>query len=238
VLDDQRRKEAAMTSGLKQLMVLCGGIAIIVLFWSYPVMYPLKLLVVFFHESSHALMTVMTGGEVTGMVVDRDQGGHVVSRGGDRVLVLNAGYLGSLVWGMLIYLGAVRSALDKALMFLLGLGIMVIAGLFVRELFSLVFSLLAGSVLLVLAIKASMIINDVILRLIGLTSMIYVPLDIYSDTIERSHLRSDAFMLAEEVGGTTLLWGITWAVVSALLVLLTLWLGYRGGDQDEDQSEV
>ena len=36
--------------------------------------------------------------------------------------------------------------------------------------------------------------NDFLLRLIGLTSMVYVPHDIYSDTIAHSSLLSDARM--------------------------------------------
>ena len=48
-------------------------------------------------------------------------------------------------------------------------------------------------------------INNFILKLIGLTSMIYVPLDIVSDTIYRSHIKSDASMLADEFGGATII---------------------------------
>jgi len=36
--------------------------------------------------------------------------------------------------------------------------------------------------------------NDFLLRLIGLTSMVYVPHDIYSDTIAHSSMLSDARM--------------------------------------------
>jgi hypothetical protein len=108
---------------------------------------------------------------------------------------------------------------------LLGSSIIAIAVIFIRDTFALSFSLVTGIVMVIVAIKANAFINDAILRLVGLTNMMYVPLDIYSDTIERSHLRSDAFMLAEELGGTTLLWGGVWALVSVILVLMTLWLG-------------
>ena len=59
-----------------------------------------------------------------------------------------------------------------------------------------------------------------------MTNLIYVPYDIYSDTIERSELRSDAFMLAEEFGGTTWLWGGLWLAVSLILVAITLWIDF------------
>ena len=54
---------------MKQTLILVSALGVIFLLWEYPVLYPLKLLVVFFHESSHALMTVFTGGEVIEMVI-------------------------------------------------------------------------------------------------------------------------------------------------------------------------
>ncbi|MEZ5790547.1 MAG: M50 family metallopeptidase [Nitratireductor sp.] len=57
--------------------------------------------------------------------------------------------------------------------------------------------------------------------------MIYVPYDIFSDTIARSELRSDARMMAEEVGGSTMLWGGIWLVVSIAVILLCLRYAFR-----------
>jgi len=190
--------------------------------WATPVLYPLKLLIVFFHESSHALMTVATGGEVVELVVNPMQGGHVLSAGGNRFLTLTAGYLGSLMWGVIIYLLAVGTQYDKTIMFCLGGIIIAIAALFVRDLFALGFSGLIGLFMIIMGVKAPMQINDLILRAVGVTSMLYVPLDIYSDTIERSDLRSDAFMLAEEFGGVTVLWGGAWFAVSVVILIFTL----------------
>lgn len=217
---------------MKPTLLLAGLILGIFFLWNYPVLYPLKLLVVFFHESSHALMTVATGGSVEALVIDPMQGGHVISLGGNRFLTLSAGYLGSLVWGVVIYLIAVRTSLDKALMILLGIIIIAITVFFIRELFALTFAGVMGVVLILMGWKLPMEINDLVLRVIGMTNMIYVPYDIYSDTIARSELASDAFMLAEEFGGATWLWGGVWLVVSLVLVIITLVVGLRAsGDE-------
>lgn len=217
---------------MKPTLLLAGLILAIFFLWNYPVLYPLKLLVVFFHESSHALMTVATGGSVEALVIDPMQGGHVISLGGNRFLTLSAGYLGSLVWGVVIYLIAVRTSLDKALMILLGIIIIAITVFFIRELFALTFAGVMGVVLILMGWKLPMEINDLVLRVIGMTNMIYVPYDIYSDTIARSELASDAFMLAEEFGGATWLWGGVWLVVSLVLVIITLVVGLRAsGDE-------
>jgi hypothetical protein len=52
--------------------------------------------------------------------------------------------------------------------------------------------------------------------------MVYVPRDIVSDTLARSHLRSDARMLAEEYGGATVLWGGLWLVLSVVVIAACL----------------
>ncbi|MDM8541431.1 M50 family metallopeptidase [Desulfococcaceae bacterium HSG9] len=214
---------------MKQSLFLAIVLIAIFFLWNHIVLYPLKVLVVFFHESSHALMTVLTGGKVDTLVVNANQGGYVISRGGSRFLTLSAGYLGSLVWGTIIYLIAVRTRKDKAAMAILGGMIVGISFLFGGNLFGIVFCLLSGVIMISLGFKASEKTNDFILRLIGLTNMIYVPLDIYSDTISRSHLRSDAYMLAEEFGGVTLMWGGLWLVISVVVVIFALWWGMQAG---------
>ena len=221
---------------MKQLLILFSVIIAIFFLWSTPALYPLKLLIVFFHESSHALMTIATGGQVIELEIDRMQGGHVISAGGNRFITLTAGYLGSLIWGVVIYLLAVGSKYDKAIMFCLGIIIMVVTTLFVRDLFAFGFSGLTGLFMILMGVKAPMQINDIILRVIGVTSMSYVPLDVYSDTIVRTSLRSDAFMLAEEFGGTTVLWGTIWLLVSVVILIATLKISLKFSPVTEAKS--
>ncbi|MCH8957124.1 M50 family metallopeptidase [candidate division KSB1 bacterium] len=221
---------------MKQLLILFSVIIAIFFLWSTPALYPLKLLIVFFHESSHALMTIATGGQVIELEIDRMQGGHVISAGGNRFITLTAGYLGSLIWGVVIYLLAVGSKYDKAIMFCLGIIIMAVTTLFVRDLFAFGFGGLTGLFMILMGVKAPMQINDIILRVIGVTSMSYVPLDVYSDTIVRTSLRSDAFMLAEEFGGTTVLWGTIWLLVSVVILIATLKISLKFSPVTEAKS--
>ncbi len=58
--------------------------ALIAALWQTPVVAPLKILIVFLHESSHVIATVLTGGEVVSLTIDPYQGGLVTSRGGSR----------------------------------------------------------------------------------------------------------------------------------------------------------
>ncbi len=207
---------------MKQLIYLIALLVLIMVCWEYPVIYPLKLLVVFFHESSHAIATILTGGTVKELVINKDQGGHVISQGGNQFIILSAGYIGSLLFGVVIYISSVKSHYDKIIMTALAIGIIVITVLLSRSLFSWIFGLLSGGAMLLMAKYLAEQYNDFALRLIGLTSMMYAPLDIYSDTISRSYLQSDAYFLAEYMGGTTLIWGSIWMLISIAVIFYCL----------------
>ena len=207
---------------MKQLSYLIFLLGLIIIGWEYPILYPLKLLVVFFHESSHAIATLLTGGTVKELVINQDQGGHVISQGGNRFIILSAGYIGSLLWGVIIYMASVKSHYDKAIMAVLGISILIITLVLSRSIFSWLFGLLSGGAMLLMARYLAEKYNDFVLRLIGLTSIMYAPLDIYSDTISRSYLQSDAYLLAEYTGGTTLLWGSIWIIISVVVIFYCL----------------
>ena len=170
-------------------------------------------------------MTVLTGGEVISLSVSANQGGEVWSRGGSRFLILTAGYLGSLVIGMALLFVAVRTHLDRAVMAVFGALMLLVAALYVRDGFALAFTVGTGLVMIGMARFLPRDINDLVLRLIGLTSMVYVPYDIFSDTIARPGLPSDAHMLAEEFGGATVLWGGLWLVISLAAIGFALRYG-------------
>lgn len=212
----------AALRGHWQLLVL---LALVFGLWQTPAIKPLKILVVFLHEFAHAAMTVLTGGEVISLSVSANQGGEVWSRGGNRFLILTAGYLGSLLIGLGLLLIALRTKADRAVMAVFG-GLMILVALFyVREGFAFAFCAGTGAAMLAMARFLPRDVNDLVLRVIGLTSMIYVPYDIFSDTIARSSLRSDARMLAEEFGGATVLWGGAWLLIS----LYAIWIAVRRG---------
>ncbi len=188
---------------------------------------PLEILVVFFHESAHALMTLATGGKVVSMQVTIERGGEVLSLGGNRFLTLSAGYLGSLLIGASLLVAGMRSRHDQLILAVVA-GFMALATvLFMRNLFGLAYGLGMALALLAIARFLPAIASDYALRLIGVMSLLYVPRDIFSDTIERSHLRSDARMLAEEFGGGTWLWGGLWLVLSLAIVAYAVRLSLR-----------
>ncbi|MFM2388959.1 MAG: hypothetical protein RLZZ437_514 [Pseudomonadota bacterium] len=199
--------------------------AVIFALFSTPLLYPLRILAVFFHELSHAAAAILTGGSVDSLSLSANEGGLAFVRGGNRFLILTAGYMGSLLIGVALFLVALRSNLDRAAVAMLGICTLLITALFIRDGFPVLFCTVAGAVMLIVARWLPHGINDMLLRIIGLTSMLYAPYDIISDTITRSHLNSDARMLANEFGGATLLWGGLWLMISLAVIAVTLRYG-------------
>lgn len=198
---------------------LAAMLTVVFALWNYPVMYPLKMLVIFLHEASHAFATLLTGGEVLELSLNPQEGGHVTSRGGNGFLIASAGYLGSLFLGSLLLILALKSTADRVVVGLLGVIMLVLAALYVRAPFPLAFCIGGGVSALLSAHFLGRRFNDLLLRVIGLTCMIYVPHDIFSDTLSRSYLRSDARILAESYGGTTMLWGGVWLAISMVFLI-------------------
>lgn len=218
---------------------LNGGIILIfvgvTLLWNTPVVYPLKIFVVFMHEISHGIAAMATGGQIVEIVVVSQEGGHAITRGGSPFWTLTAGYLGSLIWGGLILLLAVRARLDKTLSVIIGIGMIAVSALYVRNLFGLVFGVGFGAALLISGKFLNRVVNRWILQVIGVTSCLYAILDIKSDILDRAHLRSDARMLAEMTNIPTLFWGVLWIL---LAIAGTVFFLYLAGGGEEDRTKA
>lgn len=204
-----------LAKGHWQLMALT---ALVFAFWSTQLVFPLKIFVIFLHELSHALAAWLTGGSVAQISLDAREGGLAVSRGGNGFIISSAGYLGSLLLGVALFLAALRSRADRAVMASFGIALLLITAVYFRTLFEVGFGVATGTAMLLIAYALPRPVNDLLLRIIGLTSMIYVPYDIFNDIIARSGIRSDARILAETYGGPTLLWGGIWLILSLIAI--------------------
>jgi hypothetical protein len=81
------------------------------LFSAVPFLHvPLGWAETFFHETSHGLAAVLTGGRATRLELRFDGSGTLWSAGGARLVVAFAGYAGAVVWGGLVYLAATAAS--------------------------------------------------------------------------------------------------------------------------------
>jgi len=196
--------------------------------WDTPVVYPLKIFVVLLHEVSHALMALATGGSISHIVLDPNQGGATYTRGGSAFLTLSAGYLGSLAWGALMVEAArarrVRADWVNAVV---GGTVVALTLLVIRNPFGMGFGALFGAALIVVSREASVAVNRGLLLTLGMTSSLYAILDIKSDVLDRPNLESDAHMLADLTGIPTMAWGALWITIALGVTFVLLRRAYR-----------
>jgi len=192
-------------------------------FWYTPVVYPLKIFVVLLHELSHATALLLTGGAVDSITLDPAQGGATWGRGGSRFITLSACYLGSLVFGGLLVLGAQSKRIrSDVLLGIVGGSVLILTAVYIRNGFGVAFGILFGLGVLLSSRHLGAIWSARVLTALGLTSVGYAIFDIKSDIIDRPEVHSDAFMLSQLTGIPTIFWGILWiglGVAAATLLL-------------------
>jgi hypothetical protein len=211
----QQKRRLAFLAGF------AGYFTVLWLFWPSIWLYPLKIFVVFLHELSHAIAGVATGGTIERITLDPYEGGATYVRGGNAFLLLSAGYLGSLLWGLALLLVArTRPRIARHVIFGLAIVFLAVTALFVRSSFGFVFGLFFGLALLVAARKLPDGGIIVLLTTLGLTSALYALLDIRSDILSRPGAASDAYMLSQLTNIPTVAWGFFWAGLALLLCFL------------------
>jgi len=200
---------------------LAVGLAALAL-WDSFVVYPFRVFVVFLHEISHGLAAVLTGGRILAIGLTFDEGGVCVTEGGSRFLILNAGYLGSLLFGVLFLLLGLRRRQARRLVVLVGAFTLMVTLLYVRTLFGVLYGLGAGAALLLAATRLPAEVSEVLLASLGVVSCLYAVWDVASDVLFRDAAGSDASALALVTGIPAVLWGVAWVGVSVVTLGLTL----------------
>ncbi|MBF0186869.1 MAG: M50 family metallopeptidase [Magnetococcales bacterium] len=71
--------------------------------------WPFSWLETFFHELSHGLAAILTGGSILNITLTFDGAGTCTTRGGWPPLITWAGYAGAALWGMAITMSASES---------------------------------------------------------------------------------------------------------------------------------
>lgn len=90
------------------LRVQIAAYVLVAFFWALPVPNPIKVVAVTFHEISHGIAALLTGGSVFGYAISPGGGGVTFGVGGNYLIILLAGYTGSCFAGTLLYVATVR----------------------------------------------------------------------------------------------------------------------------------
>jgi hypothetical protein len=191
------------------------------LLWGTPVVYPFRLFVVFLHEVSHGIAAVATGGQVVSIGMN-DAGGVCYTRGGWRLLILNAGYLGSLLWGAFFLVLGARRTRARAVVAMIGAFTLLITLGYVRTWFGFLYGLAAGLVLVAVAAKLRPVVSETLLAALGATSVLYAVWDVAADVLVVHSGQSDASALARLTLVPAIVWGAAWVALSAVVLVQVL----------------
>ncbi len=218
--ESAKKKKRAATGDGKEIAILAAVAVAAVLLWDTAIIYPVKLLVVALHEISHAIVTIFTGGSVLGMNVNSGLYGEVNSEGGNEFLIASSGYLGSLLFGFLIFI----SADNKKFNTILSTSLSVVLLLFVANFFS---DSAAIIILLLYAIffyasprYLAPAINYWTMRILGLLCALYVIFDIKEDLFTNEYLATDADRLAMITAVPAVYWSLLWFAASLAIIFL------------------
>lgn len=182
---------------------------------------PFKWLESYFHELSHGLATLLSGGVVSHIQLFPNGAGLCFSQGGWPVLIGFAGYFGAALWGLLIFNLAIWRRGIRASFACLGVVVLLTVLFWGRDLLTIgILGILALLFLLPLKLSHSHILT-VSLRVMALMVMLNA---LASPTVLLGlNGRGDAVMLAQQTWIPAWIWVGIWLATS----LNMLWLCWR-----------
>lgn len=226
----------------KKLLTIAAAIGVGVLFWSNPVLYPLKLLTVLVHESGHALAAKLVGGTVESITIDQLEGGLCTFRFEptfwNQVVTASAGYLGSALSGALLLLVTVRWRAGRFVLAALSLGLLVVTVLWARSFFT-VGVALGMSVALGLAARFLPVdFSQVLATFIAVFNSLYALFDLRDDlwSAER-RAGTDAALLEKATHIPSVVWAGLWSLLAIALLGGALWLSTKGRRKEEPKAQ-
>jgi len=233
-----------------QVWLLLIATVITIALWLIPygefVVYPIRLFVTFIHESSHALMAVLTGGAVQSLTISADTSGLTYSAPSGMIgglLTSSAGYLGTTIAGVLMLFLIRKKFSPNKILTAQGLfvAVMLIVFTLVSPLFnflslqvavsSLVFTLFAGGALaaglIALGLFASPRIASFAVAFLAVQCLLNAVTDqltlfVINSPFRSSDITNDAANMANATHLPGIFWVVIWIGISIVMISLGL----------------
>ena len=233
-----------------QLLLLLLATAITLVLWFIPLaeylVYPIRLFVTFIHESSHALMAVLTGGSVQSLTIAADGSGEVYSASQGMLgglLTSSAGYLGTTAFGVLMLFLIRRSFSPNKILIALGIFVAVMTVVFtiVSPVFnflslnasfsSLVFTIVAGALLAAglvgMGIYSKGKVASFAVAFLAVQCLLNAALDLINvffinAPFVGADVHTDAANMAAATGLPGIVWVMIWMGISVVMISLGL----------------
>lgn len=193
--------------------------------WGPLVLYPFRLFTTWVHECGHAIMTLIVGGQVDSIVIERNAAGVTrslipqarIAQG----LVASAGYLGATIVGCALMTAARRRASAHAILWTIGAFMLVTLVIWMRNPFGVIAVLVCSLALFVLSRKASGPTSSFVLSLLAVQVALNSVFDIrVLFLVHGGH--SDAETMARLFVLPAWVWASVWMIMSVALLTWTL----------------
>jgi hypothetical protein len=207
-------------TGILARLLFWGIFAAVLFLWSYPPLIPLRALIVFIHEVFHGFAAILSGGSMVAIELGDNFTGRAFTEGGSQELILVSGYIGNILFGAILLVIAFLTRLDRLLSIALGAGMILISVFFISTPASMIFGIIIGVAFGLVGLILPTVVNEFMLKIIGMTSMLYPLIDVKEDLLFRAVPGSDAYIMGETFGIAPLFWIILWVVISVVSVYL------------------
>jgi hypothetical protein len=114
-------------------LVIAIALTISLLFFPFAqiITYPFLIFSTFVHETAHAVAALLTGGTVESLIVRIDGSGITYTRGGSRLIVSSAGYIGTTLFGAFLLILSHKQSNVRRVLSGTALFVLIITALFV-----------------------------------------------------------------------------------------------------------
>ena len=193
--------------------------------WGPLVLYPFRLFTTWVHECGHAVMTLLVGGHVNSIVIERNASGvtsSLIPQG--RIaqgLVASAGYLGASIVGCALMIADRAKKGANGILWTIGAFMLVTLIIWVRNPFGIAVVLIWSVALIALSRKGSGPVSSFVLSLLAVQVALNAVFDIrVLFLLHGGH--SDADTMARLFVLPMWTWASTWMLISIGLLTWTL----------------
>lgn len=229
-----------------KLLIIATLLTVAIWFIPYAeyLVYPIRLFVTFIHESSHALVAVLTGGAVQSLTISSDGSGVVYSAPSGffgQIMTSSAGYLGTTIFGVFMLWLIRKNVAPHKVVFGCGvfIGLMTLVFGVFSPIFhflslnvpfsSVAFTVVAGLVLAALLLAISKFASERASRFIVGFLAVQCLMNALSDLkvlffinapLIGSDIQTDAGNMAAATGIPSIVWVVVWIAISVGFIAL------------------
>ena len=203
--------------------------------------WPVRLFVTLIHESGHALAALATWGNVQRITLDWSGNGLTFFSGGWGWVVINAGYLSTLLFGCGLLLVLRRARYARTAAIFTAVLVLLMTVLFGGNLVAWATGLFFGVGVLLLALKAKPNVTHFVMSFLAVQCVLNALFDLVVLLVlsSKTDALTDAQIMAARTDGLipAIVWALGWSAVAVAMLGTTLMIYFRSLRQRAEMAE-